>query len=56
MSWRGIFTGALTLIALQTLVSSDQAAGRFGSMLSSIAGLARRAIDPSVPAIPDLTK
>lgn len=55
MSFRGIFAGALALIALQTLVGSNEAAGRFGAMLSSIGDLARAAIDPAVPAIPDLT-
>ncbi len=54
MSWRGLFTGALTLVALQAVVSSNAAAGRVGDMLEHVADLARRLLDPSVPAIPDL--
>ncbi len=54
MSWRGLFTGALALIALQAVLSTNQAAGRVGDMLDHLADLTRRAIDPSVPAIPDL--
>ena len=49
-----MFTGALALVALQAVLSSDRSAGRVGDMFSHVADLARRALDPSVAAIPDL--
>lgn len=55
MSWRGFLSGSLLLIALQASLSSDEATGRVGRMFSGIGDLARRLIDPSVAAIPDLS-
>lgn len=55
MSWRGIFTGALALIALETIVRTDASAQRFGGLLSTVGSLARSAMSPAVPAIPDLS-
>jgi hypothetical protein len=51
---RGVVSGALALIALQVVTSSDQAAGRVGGMLGAVGKLVRHVIDPAVPAIPDL--
>lgn len=54
MSWRGIFSGALALIALEAIVRTDASAQRFGGLLSTIGSLTRSAMSPLVPAIPDL--
>lgn len=55
MSWRGVLSGSLALIALQASLSSDEATGRVGRMFGHVADLARRLIDPSIAAIPDLS-
>jgi hypothetical protein len=52
--WRGIFAGALSLIALQTVVGSDAAASRTGGAFTGIASLARRALSPGVALLPDI--
>lgn len=52
--WRGLFGAWLALAALQAIGSSSAATGRVGGALSGVAGLVRRALDPTVPAIPDL--
>jgi hypothetical protein len=49
-----MFAGALALIALQTVVSSDAAANRTGGAFTAIASLARRALSPAVALVPDL--
>lgn len=49
---RGVLAGALTLIALQTLVQAP-AAGRVAGLFQVPGQIARRFIDPSIPAIPD---
>lgn len=54
MTWRGVFSGALALIALQAVVSRADSAERVSSGLGWIATLVTAAIDPSKPAIPDL--
>lgn len=54
MRLRGILTGVLSLVVLETLLSSDAAASRVGSAGNVIASLIRRAISPAVPLIPDL--
>lgn len=51
LSW--MFTTWLALIALQALTTRT-APSRVGDMLSDINGLLERALDPNVPAIPDL--
>lgn len=56
MTWRGVFTGALALIALQAVVSSNQSAERFGGLLTDIGDIVRAVVSPAVPAIPDLRK
>lgn len=48
---RGAMSGALTLIVLQGL--TGKASGRVGDLVDAITGLVSRAIDPTVPAIPD---
>lgn len=55
MSWRGAFTGALALIALEAILRTNQSADRFGGLLVSAASLVDRVMSPAVPAIPDLT-
>lgn len=52
MSWRGVFTGALMLIALEAVVRTNQSADRVGGLLEDLGGLVRRAMSPAVPAIP----
>lgn len=54
MSWRGIFSGALVLIALEAVVRTDRSADRFGSMFTAVAAVVDRVMSPEVPAIPDL--
>lgn len=54
MSWRGVFTGALMLIGLEVVISSGQAADRFGGIFTAIATVVEHLLDPTVPAIPDL--
>jgi hypothetical protein len=55
MSLRGIVSGALLLIALEVIVSSEASATRFGQMLTGVGTLTRHLLSPTVPAIPDLT-
>lgn len=54
MSARGIVSGALLLIALEAVVRSDASAGRLGQLLNGVGGIVRKAMSPTVPAIPDL--
>lgn len=49
---RGAVTAWLALIVLQT-VSTSGGSGRLASLFGDIDNLVRRALDPSVPAIPD---
>jgi hypothetical protein len=51
MRVRGIASGALALVALQVVVSSNQT-GRIAQLLALPAAWARRLIDPTVPGIP----
>jgi hypothetical protein len=54
VTWRGAFSGALALIALEAVVRSNTSAGRVGQLLEDVAGIVRRVLDPTVAAIPDL--
>ena len=54
MTWRGAFSGALLLIALEAVLRSNQSADRFGGLITGLAEIAERVISPAVPAIPDL--
>jgi hypothetical protein len=47
-----MFTTWLTLIALQTL-STQGASGRVASLFTDVNSLVQRALDPTIPAIPD---
>lgn len=47
-----MFTTWLALIALQTL-STTGASGRVASLFTDVNSLVQRALDPTVPAIPD---
>ena len=53
-AFRGAITGALSLIALQAVVSSDASATRTGQLFTDVSSLITRAFDPAVPLIPDL--
>lgn len=48
---RGAVTAWLALIALQTI--STRGSGKVAGAFTAIDGLVKRALDPSVPAIPD---
>ena len=52
---RGVLAGALTLIALEVVVQTP-AAGRVAGLFAVPGQIARRFLDPSIPAIPDLRK
>ena len=52
---RWVFTGALTLIALD-LFTQNRAAGAAAGITGSIATIARRFMDPTVPAFPERSK
>lgn len=54
MTWRGVFTGALALIALEAVLRTNESADRFGGLIVSAANLVDKAMSPAVPAIPDL--
>ena len=49
---RGLMTAWLGLIALHTL--ADKGSGRVGEFLGDVDRLLQRALDPTIPAIPDL--
>lgn len=54
----GVVSGSLALIGLQVLLTADTrtgASGRIGELFALPAAWARRLIDPSIPAIPDLS-
>jgi len=53
--WRSIFAGVLALVALEAVVSSGAAAGRFGGLITGISTAAKDLLDPAVPGIPDLS-
>lgn len=50
---RGFAVGVLSLTFLEVLVTSSNATGAVGGALSTVAGLAGRALDPTVAAIPN---
>lgn len=56
MSWRGIFTGTLLLAGLEAVVSSNQSGERFGNLITAAGSILSHFLDPTVPAIPDLSK
>jgi len=53
VSVRGILTGALALIILEVVVSSNQASGRIGGFFAGVAAAVDWLVDPGVPGIPD---
>lgn len=55
MTWRGLFTGALALIALEAVLRSNESADRAGRMIGSLAGIVDAVMSPTVAAIPDLS-
>jgi hypothetical protein len=56
MRWQTILSGVLGLALLEATVSSTDASGRVGQLLTGVAGLISHALSPTVPAIPDLRK
>lgn len=48
--WRGIAAGALGLVALQTVVATQEGPGRVGGIFTSVAGAVAKFVDPTVPA------
>lgn len=50
MGWRGILTGALALVFLETVVQPG-ASGRVSGLVGDLSKLALRFLDPAVPAI-----
>ncbi len=48
--WRGLLAGALGLAALEVAVSSQASAERAGGIFSTLGAMARRFLDPGVPA------
>lgn len=53
MTWRGVFTGILALVALETVVRTNESAGRFGALLEGAGAITRRVMSPAVAAIPE---
>jgi hypothetical protein len=53
-AWRTALAGMLGLALLEAAVSSQQAAGRAGSLLTGVAKVVDHVLSPTVPAIPDL--
>lgn len=51
-----IFSGVLGLAALEAVVATPGGAGRFGQLLGSVATVVQRVMDPTISAIPNLTK
>jgi len=51
MRWRSVAAGALALIVLDTIVATPAASGRFGQLVSTVSGWAKKFLDPAVPAI-----
>lgn len=49
---RGAAAAWIGLVALQAF-TTDRGAGAVGGLLGAVDGLVKRALDPSVPAIPD---
>lgn len=54
MSIRGIVSGALLLILLETIVRNDVNAGRFGSVFTLAASGVQWLVSADVPGVPDL--
>jgi hypothetical protein len=52
--WRGIFAGALALIALESVLSSTASANRTAGAFTAAASLVQRALSPAIPLIPDI--
>lgn len=50
---RGVLAGALTLIALEVVVQTP-AAGRVAGLFAVPGQIARRFLDPTIPAIPEI--
>lgn len=46
---RGIFAGSLTLVAMETVLSSDGATKRFGQLLGIPTVVAQHVLDPAYP-------
>lgn len=53
MTWRGVFTGALALIALEAVLRTNKSADRFGGLLNDVGEIVETIVSPMVAAIPD---
>lgn len=51
---RGFFAAVLGLTLLQAVLSSNESAGRVGGIFGTASTLFEAALNPAVPAIPDL--
>lgn len=52
--WRGMFAGALALIALESVLSSSASASRTATGFAAVASLVQRAISPGIALVPDI--
>lgn len=52
--WRGIFAGALALIALETVLSSSASTARTAGAFAGAASLVQRALSPAIALVPDV--
>jgi hypothetical protein len=55
MRVRSVLAGALALIVLEIVVTSEQASGRVGGFFAGVAAITNWFLDPGVPGIPDRT-
>lgn len=51
--WRGVFAGALALIALEVVVSTEDAAKRTSNAFGLLTNVVQRALSPAVPLVPE---
>lgn len=54
MRWQTVLSGVLGLALLEVAVSSTAAAGRVGTLLTSVSAVISHVLSPTVAAIPDL--
>ena len=54
--WRGFLSGALGLIVLEIVVTSNQATGRVTGLFAGVAAAANWLLDTNTPGIPDRTQ
>jgi hypothetical protein len=52
---RGFLAGVIVLVGMEVVLHTADSASRFGQIFTSIGTIAQHILDPSIPAIPDLT-